>query len=156
MNSTLSMRQIGLVALVAVVVFAAGGFLVVSRHNSTTQTTASSTPAATTPAPSKTHTHSVTPAKLSTPTDKSSAVIPWAAARITVSCRKAARRRGAGRAGGAEATNTPFPRRASTYPLRFRSSMTRATVFGLTLRKPASSRMLGRAWSGGTPPVSMT
>ena len=34
--------------------------------------------------------------------------------------------------------------------------MTRATVFGLMPRKPASSRMLGRAWSGGTPPLSMT
>jgi len=64
MNATLSTRQIGLVALVALVVFAAGGFLVVSRHNSTTQTTASSTPAATTPAPTKTHTHPVTPPKL--------------------------------------------------------------------------------------------
>lgn len=71
MNATLSTRQIGLVALVALVVFAAGGFLVVTRHHSTTQTTASqttasSTPAATTPVPSKTHTHSATPAKLHT------------------------------------------------------------------------------------------
>jgi thiol:disulfide interchange protein len=65
MNATLSTRQIGLVALVALVVFAAGGFLVVS-HKSTTQTTASSTPAATTPAPSKTHTHSATAVKLHT------------------------------------------------------------------------------------------
>jgi hypothetical protein len=34
--------------------------------------------------------------------------------------------------------------------------MTRATVFGLMPRKPASSRMLGKAWSRGTPPLSMT
>ena len=58
--------------------------------------------------------------------------------------------------GGAGATNTPFPRRASTYPLRLRSSMTRATVLALMPRNPASSRMLGRAWSRGTPPPSMT
>src|SRR6266545_4534330 len=63
---------------------------------------------------------------------------------------------GRGGGGGAGATNTPFPRRASTYPLCFRSSITRATVFGLTPRKPASSRMLGNAWSLGTPPASMT
>ena len=53
-------------------------------------------------------------------------------------------------------TNTPFPRRASTCPLRLRSSIARATVFGLMPRKPASSRMLGNAWSRGTPPPSMT
>ena len=51
------------------------------------------------------------------------------------------------RGGDAEATNTPLPRRASTYPRRLRSSIARATVFGLMPRKPASSRMLGRAWS---------
>jgi thiol:disulfide interchange protein len=70
MNATLSTRQIGLVALVALVVFAAGGFLVLSKHNSTTSTAASSTPArttqATTPTPSKTHTHPATPARLQT------------------------------------------------------------------------------------------
>jgi thiol:disulfide interchange protein len=71
MNATLNTRQIGLVALVALVVFAAGGFLVLSKHKSTTSTTASSTPAnttqaTTTPTPSKTHTHPVTPARLQT------------------------------------------------------------------------------------------
>ena len=71
MNATLSTRQIGLVALVALVVFAAGGFLVLSKHQSTTSTTASSTPArttqaTTTPTPSKTHTHPVTPASFQT------------------------------------------------------------------------------------------
>jgi len=65
MNATLSTRQIGLVALVALVVFAAGGFLVVS-HKSTTQKATSSTPAATTPTSSKSHTHPVTPARLNT------------------------------------------------------------------------------------------
>lgn len=70
MNATLTTRQIGLVAVLVLAVFA-GGFLVVSKHKSTTQTTASSTPArtthaTTTPTPSKTHTHPVTPVKLRT------------------------------------------------------------------------------------------
>ena len=97
-----------------------------------------------------------TPARLRTPTARSSAVMPRAAARITVSCRKLSRRCGEGRAGGAGATNMPLPRRASTYPLCLRSSTTRATVLVLIPRKPASSRMLGSACSRGTPPLSMT
>ena len=67
MNSTLSTRQIRLVALLVLVVIAGGGYLVVTKHKSTTQTTqttASSTPAVTTPAQttptrSKTHSHPV-------------------------------------------------------------------------------------------------
>lgn len=65
MNATLSTRQLRLVVLAVVGVVAVGGFLVVSKHKSTS-TTASSTPslttpastthAATTPTPSKTHT----------------------------------------------------------------------------------------------------
>jgi hypothetical protein len=74
MNATLSTRQIRLVALLVLIVVAACGFLVVTKHKSTTsttRTTASSTPtrtthATTTPAPSKTHTHTATPAKLQT------------------------------------------------------------------------------------------
>ena len=69
---------------------------------------------------------------------------PSAAARITASFRKPSRRVGDGRGRRAEATNTPLPRRASTCPLRLRSSIARATVFGLMPRKPASSRMLGQ------------
>jgi len=69
MNATLTTRQIRLVALLVLVVVAGGGFLVVTKHKASTQTTkttASSTPAVTTPAPSKTHTHSATPTKLHT------------------------------------------------------------------------------------------
>ena len=74
MNATLSTRQIRLVALLVLIVVAAGGFLVATKHKSTTsatRTTASSTPArtthaTTTPTPSKTHTHTATPAKLQT------------------------------------------------------------------------------------------
>jgi hypothetical protein len=68
MNATLSTRQLRLVGLLAVVVVAAGGYLV-TKHKSSTPSTASSTPAVTTPAqttptPSKTHTHTATPIKL--------------------------------------------------------------------------------------------
>ena len=76
MNATLSTRQLRLVALLVLVVVAAGGYFVVSRHKSTSPTTASSTPARTTPAvstpaqttpaPSKGHSHTVTPTKLDT------------------------------------------------------------------------------------------
>lgn len=76
MNATLSTRQLRLVGLLVLFVVAGGGFLVVTRHKSTAPTTASSTPAATipaqtthtqtTPAPSKAHSHTVTPAKLQT------------------------------------------------------------------------------------------
>ena len=70
MNSTLSTRQLRLVVLLVFVVVAAGGFMVVTRHKSTTTTQATSTPvttpASTTPAPSKTHTPTVTPSKLNT------------------------------------------------------------------------------------------
>jgi len=74
MNATLSTRQIRLVALLVLIVVAAGGYLVATKHKSTTsttRTTASSTPtrtthATTTPTPSKTHTHTATPAKLQT------------------------------------------------------------------------------------------
>ena len=48
MNTTLSTRQIRLVALLVLIVVAAGGFLVATKHKSTTsttRTTASSTPA---------------------------------------------------------------------------------------------------------------
>jgi hypothetical protein len=71
MNATLSTRQLRLVALLAVVVVAGGGYLVVGKHKSTTQpSTAHSTPAVTTPAqtpaPSKAHSHPATPVKLNT------------------------------------------------------------------------------------------
>jgi hypothetical protein len=73
MNATLTTRQLRLVALLALVVVAAGGYMVVSKNKTTTntQTTASSTPAVTTPAqttpaPSKAHAHAVTPVKLNT------------------------------------------------------------------------------------------
>jgi len=67
MNATLSTRQIRLVALLVLVVVLGGGYLVVTKHKSTTQTTrttASSTPAVTTPTQttptqSKTHSHPV-------------------------------------------------------------------------------------------------
>jgi hypothetical protein len=72
MNATLSTRQLRLVALLVLVVVAAGGYLVVSKNKTTTQpstaqtTPAVTTPAHTTPTPSKTHSHPVTPAKLDT------------------------------------------------------------------------------------------
>jgi hypothetical protein len=70
MNATLTTRQIRLVALLVGVVVVAGGYLVVSRQHksntSTTNTTASSTPAVTTPAPGKSHSHTVTPVKVDT------------------------------------------------------------------------------------------
>jgi hypothetical protein len=73
MNATLTTRQLRLVALLVLVVVAAGGYMVVSKNKTTTntQTTASSTPAVTTPAqttpaPSKAHAHAVTPVKLNT------------------------------------------------------------------------------------------
>ena len=50
MNATLSTRQLRLVVLLVLVVVSAGGYLVVTRHNSTSPTTASSTPSSTTPA----------------------------------------------------------------------------------------------------------
>lgn len=73
MNATLSTRQLRLVVLAVVGVVAVGGFLVVSKHKSTSTTAsstpslttpASTTPAATTPTPSKTHT--ATHARLNT------------------------------------------------------------------------------------------
>lgn len=71
MNSTLSARQLRLVALLVGVVVLAAGYLVVTKHKANTPSTASSTPAVTTPArttptPSKAHTHTVTPVKLNT------------------------------------------------------------------------------------------
>jgi thiol:disulfide interchange protein len=74
MNATLTTRQIRLVALLVLVVVAAGGYMVVTKHKATTQTTkttASSTPtrtthATTTPTPSKTHSHSATATRLRT------------------------------------------------------------------------------------------
>jgi hypothetical protein len=62
MNATLTTRQIRLVAMLAVVVVAAGGYLVVSKHktNTTSSTPAVTTPAhtthaVTTPTPTKSH-----------------------------------------------------------------------------------------------------
>ena len=72
MNSTLSTQRLRLVGLLVGVVVLAAGYLVVTRHKSTTPpTTASSTPAVTSPthtttAPSKAHTHATTPVKLVT------------------------------------------------------------------------------------------
>ena len=76
MNATLSTRQLRLVVLLVLVVVSAGGYLVVSKHKSTSPSTVSSTPAVTTPAvstpakttpaPSKTHTRTAAPAKLNT------------------------------------------------------------------------------------------
>jgi hypothetical protein len=71
MNATLTTRQIRLVALLVLVVVAGAGYLVVSKHRSTTTNATSSTPsrtthAQTTPTPTKSHTHYVTPAKLNT------------------------------------------------------------------------------------------
>jgi hypothetical protein len=65
MNETLTTRQLRLVALLlGVVVIAAGYWMVVRKHSSSSPSTASSTPASTTPtstSPSKTHTHTATP-----------------------------------------------------------------------------------------------
>ncbi len=65
MNETLTTRQLRLVALLlGVVVIAAGYWMVVRKHSTTSPSTASSTPIATTPTsttPSKTHTHTATP-----------------------------------------------------------------------------------------------
>jgi len=71
MNATLSTRQLRLVGLLVGVVVLAAGYLVVTKHKTTTPSTASSTPAVTTPthttpAPSKAHTHATTPVKLVT------------------------------------------------------------------------------------------
>jgi hypothetical protein len=75
MNQTLSTRQLRLVAVLGVIVLCLGGFLVVTRHKSTspsvtstpaTTTPATSTPAVTTPAPTKAPTHTVAPVKLAT------------------------------------------------------------------------------------------
>jgi thiol:disulfide interchange protein len=76
MNATLNTRQLRLVGLLVGVVVLAGGYLVVSRHKSTSPSTASSTPvsttpaastpAQTTPAPSTPHTTPATPVKLDT------------------------------------------------------------------------------------------
>jgi hypothetical protein len=65
MNKTLSTQQLRLVGLLVLVVVLGGGYMVVSHRSTTqnnTQTTASSTPASTTPAPVKGHSHPVTPA----------------------------------------------------------------------------------------------
>jgi hypothetical protein len=74
MNATLSTRQLRLVAILAVVVIAAAGYMVVAPHKTATQpntahsTTPVSTPTQTAPAPSKAHAHAVpsAPAKLNT------------------------------------------------------------------------------------------
>ena len=72
MNATLSTRQLRLLGLLVLVVVAAGGYLVVGKHKTTTppstahSTTPVSTPARTTPAPSKAHKHAVTPVNLNT------------------------------------------------------------------------------------------
>jgi thiol:disulfide interchange protein len=75
MNATLSTRQLRLVGLLVGIVILAAGYLVVSRHKSTSpspavSTLVSTTPAATTPTQttptSKAHTHTVTPVKLET------------------------------------------------------------------------------------------
>lgn len=62
MNATLTTRQIRLVAILAVVVVAAGGYMVVSKHKTTTATStpsvttpAQTTHAMTTPTPTKSH-----------------------------------------------------------------------------------------------------
>jgi thiol:disulfide interchange protein len=70
MNATLTTRQTRLVAMLVLLVVAVGGYVVVTKHKSTT-TVAPSTPAlttqvTTTPTPSKPHTHTATPAKLNT------------------------------------------------------------------------------------------
>jgi hypothetical protein len=74
MNATLSTRQTRLVAILAVIVVAAGGFMVVTHKSQ--PSTASSTPSITTPAhakttpstsaPSKAHAHAATPSVTTT------------------------------------------------------------------------------------------
>jgi hypothetical protein len=72
MNATLTTRQTRLVALLVLVVVAAGGFLVLSKHKTTNSTAPSTTPsvtthATTTPTPTtKPHAHTVTPTQLQT------------------------------------------------------------------------------------------
>jgi hypothetical protein len=71
MNQTLSTRQLRIVAVLGVFVLCVGGFLVVTRHKSTSPSTtpsqpATSTPAVTTPAPSKPHAQTAAPVKLDT------------------------------------------------------------------------------------------
>jgi hypothetical protein len=66
MTETLSTRQLRLVVLLGLVVVLGGAYWVLVRHNSSTPSTASSTPVATTPTPSKSHTHSSTPTKIAT------------------------------------------------------------------------------------------
>jgi hypothetical protein len=68
MNQTLSTRQLRLVVILGVIVLCVGGFLVVTRHKTTSPSTstaptkpATSTPAVTTPAPTKPHAHTVAP-----------------------------------------------------------------------------------------------
>jgi len=65
MNETLTTRQLRLVALLlGVVVIAAGYWMVVRKHSTTSPSTASSTPVSTTPTSStssKTHTHKAAP-----------------------------------------------------------------------------------------------
>jgi hypothetical protein len=66
MNQTLSTRQLRLVALLFLVVVAAGGYWIVGRHKSNTPTTSAPrhTTTPSTPAPSKSHVHSTAPAKV--------------------------------------------------------------------------------------------
>ena len=72
MNTTLSTRQIRIVGLLAVIVVAIGGYVVMTHKSSTSTTTpavttpAHSTPAQTTATPSTAHSHTATPAKLDT------------------------------------------------------------------------------------------
>jgi len=64
--ATLSTRQLRLAGLFVLVVVTAGAYLVVTKHKTSSPSTASSTPAVTTPAPSKAHSHTATPVKLET------------------------------------------------------------------------------------------
>jgi hypothetical protein len=67
MTETLSTRQLRLVVLLGLVVVLGGAYwMLVARHHSSTPSTASSTPAVTTPAPSRSQTHSSTPTKFAT------------------------------------------------------------------------------------------
>ncbi len=71
MNATLSTRQLRLVGVLVLVVAAAGGYLMLAKHKSTTPSAATSTPAATrpattTPTPSKAHAHTAVPTRLAT------------------------------------------------------------------------------------------
>jgi hypothetical protein len=66
MNQTLSTRQLRLVVLLGLVVVLGGAYFVIAGHKSSTPSTASSTPAVTTPAPSKSHSHSSTPTTIAT------------------------------------------------------------------------------------------